>query len=173
MTDTKRTPDIETTITFTPTGEPDYMALSFANGEIIRVRPAEFPRAIIAQALMHGFKQKLVDAAAISRNPETGRAASIGDKFDAVNEVYQRLLAGEWNKVREGTPTGGLLLAALIRFYPMKSRDDLVARLAGMSEKEQAALRLNPRIAGIIATIRAERAGADSIDSDALLDDMG
>ena len=125
-------------------------------------------------ATMHGLKQKLVDAAAIGRNPDTGRSATIADKYNAVRAVYDRLLAGMWNAPRGegGTGSGGLLFRALVRMYPGKSPEALREYLSGKTPAEQAALRKNPRVAAIIEEIRAEAPDEDSADSDAMLDEL-
>lgn len=134
--------------------------------------------AIIDAAVMHGLKQKICDAAAISRNPDTGRSASIGDKFDAMQEVCERLIAGHWNKPAEGSsgPKGGLLFAALCRRSPEKSPEALRDWLESLTDAQKAALRANPKIATIIAEIKAERdankADSAGIDSDDLLDSL-
>lgn len=129
---------------------------------------------IAEHALMHGLKQKLIDAAAISRNPETGRSASVVDKYEAIAAVWGRLLAGQWNKAREGGAgggTGGLLLRALVRMYAGKKTETALREyLAGRTDAEKAALRKNPKVARIIEEIRAESADDSGIDSDALLD---
>jgi hypothetical protein len=146
--------------------------LTFADGDGIYLQASELTEDIQRMALAHGLKQKLVDAAAISRNPETGKPATIADKKAAVVEVYERLLAGEWNKRREGGETGGLLLRALLRMYDgRKTRDELVAYLAGKTDEEKTALRANPKVAAIIAKIKAEKAD-ESIDTDALLGEL-
>jgi hypothetical protein len=163
MTNTKRTPDLSSDINL----EKGTLILQFRHGQTLEMLVENLTEEIKTQALMHGLKQKLVDAAAISRNTETGRSATIQDKFDAVKEVYDRLLAGEWNKVRAGGGGGGgLLLQALIRLYPGKSKEDLETYLAARTKAEQAALRINPKIAPVIAEIQAERG---QVDSDGLL----
>lgn len=152
----------------------DHLIIKPANDGPIRVYPHELSSAIGRMAILHGLKQKLVDAAAISRDPETGRSATSETKMDAVFEVLQRLRAGEWNKRREGTPTGGLLFRALCRMQPGKDADVIRAFLAGKSDKEQAALRANPRVAAVIEEIKAERAGdVGGVDTDAMLVDLG
>lgn len=129
-------------------------------------------------AMMHGLKQKICDAAAISRNPDTGRSASIRDKFDAMQEVCDRLVAGNWNKPADGSsgPKGGLLFAALCRRSPEKNPEALRVWLEGFDDTQKAALRANPKIATIIAEIKAERDAAkvdgSGIDSDELLDGL-
>ena len=128
----------------------------------------------IERAIMHGLKQKLVDAAAISRNPETGRAASIDDKYNAVKTVFNRLLRGQWNAVREGGgATGGLLLQALARIYDgRKTVEQLREYLSDKSDAEKTALRKNPKVAAIIDEIRVEMGRAGGIDTDELLNEL-
>lgn len=185
-TKTPRTPDIAAELLIgqlvdSATGctLPDGLRLTFSHGASIELRVTELSPSIIMQATLHGLKQKLVDAAAISRDPETGRAATIETKFGAVREVFQRLLAGEWNKTREGGgATGGILLRALMRMQPTKTRDALTAWLEPKTDKEKAALRANPRIATIIETIKSEDAArkgddAAAIDTDAMLNELG
>lgn len=150
----------------------DMLTLVFGDGQTLSLQVADLSPTILAQATMHGLKQKLVDAAAISRNPDTGRAATVADKFNAVAEVYNRLLAGEWNKRREGGATGGLLMRALCRLYPDRTREQVLSFLAGKSEAEKAALRRNPKVAAIIDEIRAEDGDDSGIDSDAMLADL-
>ena len=148
------------------------MTLVFANGKQITVYVDELDTEIVNRAVMHGLKQKLVDAAAISRNPDTGATASIEDKYNAVYDVYQRLLNGEWNKNREGGGgvSGGLLFRALCRLYDRKTPEAIREFLDGKTKAEQSALRANPKIAAIIDEIRAER--VSGVDSDHLLDEL-
>lgn len=168
MTKTTNVPAIDATIA----ADHSALTLAFAHGEVLTIRAADLSPTIIAMAVMHGLKQKLVDAAAISRNTETGRAASVADKYDAVREVYDRLLSGEWNKRREGGAggSGGLLFRALCRMYDgKKTPDDIRAFLDAKTDAEKAALRKNSKVAAIIEEIRAESAKGDAADADELL----
>ena len=160
--------------TITATIDGQTLTLTFVNGETLTLRADALNTDIQAQAIMHGLKQKLVDAAAISRNLETGRAASVEDKFQAVKTVYDRLLTGSWNATREGGgATGGLLLQALCRMYAgRKTPDELKAFLVDKSDAEKTALRKNPRVAQIIEEIRAETGKAANIDTDELLGEL-
>lgn len=168
MNDTKRNATITATII------DNTLALTFANGETLTMRGDALTSDVQQYAMMHGLKQKLVDAAAISRNPETGRPATVEDKYQAVKTVYDRLLAGAWNATREGGgATGGLLLQALVRMYAgRKTPDELRAFLADKTDAEKTALRKNPRVAQIIEEIRAETGKAASIDTDGLLGEL-
>ena len=157
-------------ITVTIADDQHAMTLKFANGEEIRVNRAELSDEILRHAVMHGLKQKLVDAAAISRNPDTGRSATVADKYAAVREVYDRLLAGNWNKGRgEGSGSGGaggLLFRALCRLYSGKTPEQIRTFLDGKGKEEQAALRKNPRVAAIIEEIKAEMEKSAPTDGD-------
>lgn len=172
MENTKRNAAITATIN-NELGQRASLVLSFANGAQLVLHPDELTGDITFAAIMHGLKQKLVDAAAISRNPETGRAASIEDKYQAVKTVYDRLLIGQWNAIREGGATGGLLLQALIRMYDgRRTAEDVKNFLADKTDAEKAALRKNPRVAQIIEEIRAEQGKTANIDTDELLGEL-
>lgn len=145
------------------------LSLNFSDGSVITVNADELTAEIREQLMLHGLKQKLVDAAAISRNPETGRSATVEDKFAAVLDVTDRLKAGEWSKRREsGEPsTGGLLFKALCELYANKTPQQIRDFLATKDKEQQAALRKTPKIAEII--IRLQARSAKSVDASALL----
>lgn len=152
-------------ISVTVTPENGYLAVEAANGAQMALTVDNLTPEIRMMAMLHGLKQKLVDAAAMSRNPETGREASVEDKVAAVHAVYERLLNGQWNATRgggDGNGTGGLLFRALARLYPGK---DIKAFLDGKTDKEKAAMRKNSRVAAMIEEIRAEQ-GTDTAEDD-------
>ena len=175
MNDTKRNATISATIVTNDTdNRPCALLLRFANGEMLSIAASQLQQSIMEYAIWHGLKQKLVDAAAISRNQETGRPATVEDKYQAVKAVYDRLLAGQWNATREGGGNaGGLLFQALCRMYAgRKTPDQLREFLADKSDAEKTALRKNPRVAQIIEEIRAEQGKAANIDTDELLGEL-
>lgn len=165
------TKTITADITHMDTTDPR-LVLMFANGEELCIKASMLTVPMAQQAMMHGLKQKLVDAAAISRNPDTGRSATVDDKYNAVKEVYDRLLSGQWNKTRGegGTGSGGLLYRALCILYADKTPEAIRAFLAGKDAKQQAALRNNAKVAAIIATLKADN--SDDIDTDEMLADL-
>lgn len=157
----------------TEAGPTGIMRLTYSDGAELSLTTSQLTSDICTTAIWHGLKQKLVDAAAISRDPETGRAATIATKQAAVREVFERLLAGEWNKRRESGATGGLLLTALVRMYDgRKTRADIEAFLATKTDAEKAALRGNSKVAAIIEEIKAERAKADGANGADLLAEL-
>lgn len=153
----------------------DSLTLKCINGQEAHVRVWDLAEPIRLHAMLHGLKQKLVDAAAISRNPDTGKAATPEDKWAAVMEVFQRI-TGEnptWNKTREGGGgAGGLLMRALCRMYPAKTPDAIREYLDAKTEAEKTALRKNPKVAEMIETIRAESGKAANVDTDELLNEL-
>lgn len=146
------------------------LELRFANGERLSLEASTLHADIIAVATMHGLKQKLVDAAAISRNPDTGASATIADKYAAVKEVYDRLLTGQWNKPRgDGTSAeGGLLYRALCKMQPGKPAEAIRAWLDQRTKEEQAALRVNPAVKAVIDELRP-RGGVGAEEKAAVL----
>lgn len=136
------------------------LVMTFGNGESLSIDPATLSDEIRTAAMLHGLKQKLGDAAAISRNPDTGRSASLSDKIAAVREVFARITTpdGTWNKVREsgeGSGNGGLLFRALCNLYAGKrTPEQITAFLAGKTEAEKAALRKTAPVAAEIERIR-------------------
>lgn len=158
-------------------GAMTLLNLDFANGRTLQVNTNALSNEIRAHAMLHGLKQKLVDAAAISRNTETGRAATIEDKYQAVKTVFDRITSpdGTWNAVREGGAgaTGGLLLRALCRMYEgKKTRDELIEYLSTKTAEQKTALRKNPKIAAIIEELREASAKESDIDADELLNEL-
>lgn len=136
------------------------LIMVFGNGESLSVDPAALSEEIRTAAMLHGLKQKLGDAAAISRNPDTGRSASLDDKIAAVREVFDRITSpdGTWNKVREsgeGSGNGGLLFRALCNLYAGKrTPEQIAAFLAAKTDGEKALLRRMEPVAGEIERIR-------------------
>lgn len=170
--ETKRQPALSAEVHPNGDGTNPVLEIVFADGHQIKLAHDVVSASIRIAATMHGLKQKLCDAAAISRDATTGKPATIATKRAAVMAVYERLLAGEWNAKREGGGAGSLLLRALMRMQPEKSADTLRAWLDAKTDAERAALRLNPRVVKVIAQIQAERVADTDIDTDALLDEI-
>lgn len=169
--------DIEATV-----GDDGTLILEFRHGETLRLHPETLNPEIQRAAMLHGLKQKLVDAAAISRDTATGRAATIATKFDAVKEIFDRITgaggeAPSWNKPRAGGAGGqGGLLARAIARYKNVEVSAAKAYLDRLTDAQKQALRVDPRIATIINELRMESAKPAGIDTDALLgglDDLG
>ena len=82
MNTTTKQAAIETTI------NGSNLILNFANGKALAVSVGQLSQEIAHAAILHGLKQKLCDAGAIARDPETGRITG-----DAMGEFLQELFA--------------------------------------------------------------------------------
>jgi len=171
MTTTATKKDIEATVT-----DGGTLTLEFRHGETLTLRPEALTPEIQRAAMLHGLKQKLVDAAAIARDTATGRAATIQTKFDAVKEIFDRI-TGEnpsWNKPRAGGAGGqGGLLARAIARYKNVALEQAKAYLDRLTDAQKQALRVDHRIAAVINELRLETAKPAGIDTDALLSGLG
>lgn len=148
------------------------LVLQFSNGKVLQLNTEHLSPVIQSEGLWHGIKQKLVDAAAITRNTETGASATVDDKYAAVHEVFLRLTSGLWNKPAEGGGNaGGILLMALQRVTG-KDKDVLKGWLDGKTTEQKNALRKDAKVAAAIAEIEAERLKANPVDASALLGEL-
>jgi hypothetical protein len=156
------------------------LTLTFINGKEIVVDANSLNDDIRNMAILHGLKQKLVDAAAISRNLDTGMSASVDDKYNAVKKIADRLTSpdGKWNEGRSASgddkPAAGvnnILLRALIK---MTGRDETYVRayLGDKTKEQRAALRKNPRVVQIMAELQAATV-VNGVNTDELLNELG
>lgn len=137
--------------------QPHVMQITWGDGLTTVVNRDQLT-AVADACMWHGFKQKCVDGAAIARNPDTGRSATVADKREAVLAIIARAEAGDWFARREGSGGAGtLLLAALVRLYPSKTRVALTEYLNGLEADARRKLERNERIAPMIEQIRTER----------------
>jgi hypothetical protein len=156
------------------------MTFTFADGRDLQLDVAKLSPEIQKQAMLHGIKQKLVDAAAISRSLETGRSASIDDKYNAVKEVFDRIIHTEtpsWNKRAEGkessTSTGGntVFVRAIMRMTG-KDKAYVDQWLGDKTKEERAALKKNPRVLAIMAELQGATV-VGGVNTDDLLSELG
>lgn len=119
-----------------------------------------------AKAMMHGFKQKISDAGAMSADTNTGKVDPAA-RIAKMRRVAEALANGDWELQRTGGgATGGMLAQAIAEAF---GKDLAVARefLKGKSEAEKTALRAHKPIAEILARMEAE--AASQIDAGAML----
>lgn len=153
------------------------VTVTFSNGKDLAIDTSTLTPEIQRMAMLHGIKQKLVDAGAIARNTETGRSASVDDKYDAVAEVHARLTGDNptWNKERgagdKPAKAKDLLVRALMQMTG-KDKDYVDQFLSAKTKAEREALKKNPRVLAIIAELQAA-GGTNGIDTDSLLGELG
>ena len=153
------------------------LTITFSNGKDLSLDVSKLSPEIQRYAMLHGIKQKLVDAAAITRNTETGASASIDDKYAAVKEVCDRIGStnGTWNKERATTSTpkgaNSLLVRALMQ---MTGRDKAYVDdyLSAKTKEQREAIKRNPRVLAVISELQAQTV-VNGIDTDELLSELG
>lgn len=115
----------------------------------------------LQHAAIHGFIQRISDAAALPRDTTNGQPASPEAKLTAMKRLVDHYESGteKWSRVSEAGPRGGYLFEALCRMYAVsRTADQIRAYLDGLSDKEQAALREDDEVAPVIAEIKKEKA---------------
>lgn len=134
---------------------------------------------VLAYAAFHGMKQRIADAAAMSRNPDTGAPASPADKFAAMEALAAHYMSGsdEWAlRVASGgaAKPSGLTLRALadvqgVDITTMRERVDTLAERKGTTP---AALLRELAKAPAVAKRIAEMRATSSPDADELLGEL-
>lgn len=153
------------------------LTINFSNGEALELNTDNLSPEIRHAAMMHGLKQKLVDAAAMSRNADNLNSNQVDAKFAAVREVYNRLTSAtpSWNKEKASVsaPVGSksMLIEAIVRLNG-NTHEYVEQFLNDKTKAQVAALKQNPKILAEIAKIKAEQE-ADTTEADELLADLG
>lgn len=116
----------------------------------------------VAYAALHGFNQRIGDAAAIEA--KDGKYPTLSDKFDGIRKLIAHYESGsaEWDlkaQIGEGT----LLFKVLMREKPERDTEKVRAYVAGLSAAAKTDLLLSERLRSIADEIRAERAGTTDL----------
>ncbi len=151
---------------------------------------------IMQRAAIHGLIQRISDAAAIGRDPETGRSASPAEKLAAMTELvaYYETGTADWKRTGTGEGSGkSITIEAIARVKSISYEiaADYVERYAktgsyttgplgsprkeyfnGNTTKCLAFLRKSTAVAEAIADIRKSRQGAPVVDADKALDEL-
>lgn len=136
-----------------------------------------------ARAMIHGFEQRIRDAAALSVDRDTGRSATAQEKHDAAKRIVDHLMSGatEWNLRPAATPgvDAGLTIQALMRVrgLDVDGANALVDKIATAKGLDRKAVLTNmatknAEIIRATADIKAERAAEGSISAVDLLSEM-
>ena len=137
------------------------LTLNFLSGQELSIDITQLSEEIRTQAMIHGLKQKLVDAAAIARNTDTGQSATAADKYNAVKTVYDRITsaAGTWNAVREGVEkqAGGVFVRAMMELTG-KTKAQIDVAMGSYTKEQVAALKKNPKVLDIIHRMERDAA---------------
>jgi hypothetical protein len=99
------------------------------------------------EGMFHGFTQKVIDAAAMSRDVSTGASATARQKFDAMRGVVEALKTGHWT-------SGGMVYRVLATMFPAKNPSELREWYDGKSTEERNAIRMTRRYRDALETLR-------------------
>lgn len=149
---------------FNEDGTLQGIRLDFRNGE---TRFFSIPQTLFYRFAAHGAEQKLGD--------ETAGIDDVDDQVLEVDELINRLNAGDWNVKREGGGMAGtsILLKALVEFSG-KTVDQIKEFLKAKTQAEKLALRNHPQVKTIIDRIESEKlAKSAKVDTGALLASLG
>ncbi|MDE2097556.1 MAG: hypothetical protein KGL39_09945 [Patescibacteria group bacterium] len=136
----------------------------------------------LAYAALHGFKQRISDAAALSRNPTNGQPASPENKRAAMQALVDHYESGsaDWSVKRasgagRSMPNAGLILQAIAEVYGMgmdwaKTQVEKLAAKRGVEYR--AALKLFAQTEKVGAKMAELRAKAGGVDADELLGEL-
>lgn len=160
------------------------LTITVAGHEPLVVTGEALSEANRAYAILHGMKQRIVDAAAIARDTTTGLAATPAEKYEAMRELVAHYMSGAeaWSPTRTGGGAkggdGGVTLRAMakVRGVPvdvLKGQVEAAAAKRGMTTKAYYAIVATyPDIAAEIAAMKAAGQGAGATAAD-LLDELG
>jgi hypothetical protein len=177
--ETKRARVITTVI------DGEVMTFNVTGAGSFTVNAAALSADIRAAAMMHGLKQKIADAAAMSLNDD-GLPAAPADKMAAMQDVADALIAGDWSQRSSGdgsAPVSGIIYRAFHQFLvnaataqKLPIPDDMAAKTRAIydakTRAEQLALRREPAIAAIMAELRPAPK-TSSVDTGAMLSALG
>lgn len=119
-----------------------------------------FPAVIKAQALVHGFKQKLTDDTMVSKLKE-GES-----RLDACDELVKRLQEGDWDKERQVGPRPAEALILFVMEAKAITREVAVASLrsAGKDKWEAITATWAEQIAAIQKKLDDAKKAAEATD---------
>lgn len=132
------------------TQDTEAVRIDWIRGDASEFDPAELSQSIQRMLMLHGLKQKLVDA-------YNTKAEDVDDARRIAQEVWDMLRGGAWSARPEGT--GGILVEALMR---VKGVDRATAKAAvdGLSKDDRKRVEANAAVKAAKAAIMAERAAA-------------
>lgn len=142
------------------------VTFTLGSGERIKVAMGDLSPEVLRHATLHGLKQKIADSAAgFSKGNDYGGA------FDAMSATLEAILAGNWNRKKEGG-TGIAALAQAVATVKGIAYDAALAAVSAMDEDQRKQISRHPKIELAIAEARAaalrERAETET-DLDELL----
>jgi len=135
------------------------------------------------EAMVRGFNQRCVNAAALGRDKDTGKSATPAEKFAGVKALVDHYNSGsaDWSPARTASgpkPLDAILLAA-VGEVTGKPPEVVLALVAKGAETHKltghqylAKLATSPAVGKVADRLRAERVAAPDLDIDAEIEGM-
>lgn len=114
---------------------------------------------------LYGMMVRLTRATAISRDPKTGKSATLREKFDSAKALSDHYMSGaiQW-ELRARSERPDSLLAQAIAQWSGKDLEGIIAKLNEMSRSDRTKLQTHPEIAPIYAKLLSEQDGSSAED---------
>lgn len=137
-----------------------------------------------ARAEMHGFVQRVSDAAAMARDSKTGASATPQQKYEAMKRLVEHYASGaeEWSPARVTEGVGRprvdrdkeLLVMALGIFNPEKDSGTIEKFVQGLKKEQVTALLVSEQLGESVQLAREEmekeaKEAAKGVDAEELL----
>lgn len=123
------------------------LTFACADGETLEFDVSDLPEAIVSRLIVHGLKQKLIDAA-------NTKAETLDEYRDLVTSTFVMLAAGEWT--RRGDGDGGMLAEAIAEATG-EAIEKVRETLKAMDDETRKKVAGHPEVKAIVARIKAER----------------
>lgn len=139
----------------------------------LRVSFANLSGAVRDRALAHGIVQRVIDAAALSRDGKSGKSATPQEKFLAMKEIVDHLMSGteNWSLAREQeSPYVSLLTQCLVEIYPERTEEQVREWVKKRSAAERKAILGSAKVKVIAERIESEK--LKHIDTEGLMEDL-
>ena len=153
-----------------------------ADGDQLVFRAENAHPGMRAYAEFHGWKQRLSDTAALSRNNETGRSATDSERMREIRRLaaYYESGADNWS-VRasgEARETGGLVLRAVAAIQGVsveEMRERLTAKAEKLETTERKLLNQLAKSPAVMAKMEelAPVSEEEQLNADQLLEEIG
>lgn len=137
-----------------------------------------------ARAEMHGFVQRISDAAAMARDSKTGASATPQEKYEAMKRLVEHYQGGseDWSPARSVDGVGRprvdrdkeLLAMALGVHSPTKDAGVIAQFVQGLKKEQVTALLVSEQLKEAVMVAREEmdkeaKKGAEGVDAEELL----
>lgn len=152
---------------------PDGTVLcEFPGYDTLVIDPNDMPENVRLLCMAYGAREKATNAAALGRDPKTGKPASVADKRQRVLDVVEAMMAGAWEVRASGTGDDAILAQAIAEYKEMTEAEarEIIAEWDAGTKK---AMLGDDELAPIVARLRKAAAARAGVDTKGLLARIG